>query len=771
MRRVGASVLSAAAIAGLLVLVPAAPTVRAAGPQAHNWTGTQSSNWGDGKNWDDQKTPQSGDIVSITSGSNMPTLNVPDITLLEFTLGGDVVVGSPGADPQGSITASKVTLNGGTSYVPITNSPLPLTPDGMTLMQTDSEVPISLYGDLVGNGVTTMFGGTTLKTYFDSDVINNGTWRVVQGLEPIVSNISTIAINRCCIPGSGMFDNHGTIDQIGDPATLRIENGVYVGRSGSEIKAKVELSGGEPRFGGTSKVTGSQARLSISDGAVLKQLLTATPTIQLRNGATFRQASEAVVNAPVTFTRAGTGTATYDWYSGDITEGITIDTDVQMHVRTDAARRYQPPTTTTDLKNKGKIVIHGKPDITLFGRIVNTGTITVASNKAPLLTGYSCCTAPIRIINSGTIDASATGASFTVSSAALWSVGPDSKLKGTVILDGGRNRLGNGLTLVGSATRVSQVNGGTLYGDGNLEIGDGSQLIVRGTSYIRGTPDFTIDGKGTFVWNSGYLLGHMTIGKNATMLVVDAAGEVSPFREVTTEESDTLLVNEGTVVQKANINLHGWSDDAIVRNAGTWKLTKGGVLDSGACILRNTGTLIVDGKNRTMRWNADFVVTSGDIDIKAGDLFVEAQNRFLQTDGTVRLRNEGTLYSSKPYEINDGIFTGRGGVEADIVNGGEVRPGPGKVTLKILGDYRQRDSGRLTIELNGSSSSHLQVTGLATLGGMVRIITGGSLPIKGTGEEFLTAGSRIGTFDSLSSADADKLRLAYLAAGVLVLRR
>jgi hypothetical protein len=752
-----------AAVLSALVLPVVASPPPASAFTTHEWTGANSTAWGDPGNWSSNEVPEDFDAVVIKPGARNTVDGAPAITLAALTV-------QPGTTLRGAgpITAATVDLLGGYIEVSINADLL------LTVQQSDSERPIVLSGNettLTSGLEAVSTGGSTIELLFDADVVNKGVWTVGPG---IFSQQTIIDVNRCCGVGTGRFDNQGTVNQIGDASTLRVENGAFIGRPNSKVMAPIEIVGGEPRFGGVTKVIGPTGAVRLSGGALLKQLLTAAPTIELRNGGAFSQASGSAIDAPVTFTKTGNGNANYDWYSGDIRGAVTIGENVTLWVRNADTRDFRPPVPTDTLTNRGRIVFAGSADIRLGGPIVSTGTISVDARRAASFTGLNCCTDPARIVNSGLMSAVASGASLTVSQAALWSVGPDSKLRGTILLDGGVNRMGNGATITGETTRVSQINGGRLNGVGDLTIDLGARLSVLGNSTISGADDFTVTGRGRMVWNSGYMVGKMTIGRQATLELSNLASEIDPFRQVTTDVGDSVITNNGTVVQRADLRLAGSTSDAVVVNAGTWNLERGGVLRWGASLLRNTGTLTVDGATASTvtRWNADRVFTSGRIDVDKGDLFIEPTRVFRQTDGTTKVAKDSVLFVDDDYLLDGGRLTGNGVVETSrLVNDGEVEPSPGKARLTLLGDYRQTVRGVMSIELGPTSSSWMSVSKNAYLAGTVRVTTTGPLPVIGTGSEVLAARDRIGSFDDLVGRNAARLRFANTRDSVLIVAR
>ncbi|MEX2092403.1 MAG: hypothetical protein WD971_06980, partial [Pirellulales bacterium] len=135
--------------------------------------------------------------------------------------------------------------------------------------------------------------------------------------------------------------------------------------------------------------------------------------------------------------------------------------------------------------------------------------------------------------------------------------------------------------------------------------------------------------------------------------------------------------------------------------------------------------------------------------------------------GTLSLANGGTVSSGGPVSVGaSGTVTGNGTVVGTLSNAGAVAPGQSVGSLTLTGEYSQSVTGKLQIELAGTSAGEfdtLSISAQATLAGTLDVelgLNGGNpfVPQLGDTFQFLTAGG--GVVGKFSSAD-----LPTLAAG------
>lgn len=171
---------------------------------------------------------------------------------------------------------------------------------------------------------------------------------------------------------------------------------------------------------------------------------------------------------------------------------------------------------------------------------------------------------------------------------------------------------------------------------------------------------------------------------------------------------------------------------------------------TGSTALTKTGTglLVLDGTANQF----------GGITINAGNLQIgDAAHGNAVYTGAVTVDNGGTL-------------SGHGAIHGNVTvsSGGTVAPGGSIGTTTITGNYTQSAGSTLSIEVSPSASSALVVSGVATLNGTLAFnFDLGSFTV-GQSYNFLTAGSRTGTFTTVTGTPAG-FRLSdliYTSTGV-----
>jgi hypothetical protein len=130
---------------------------------------------------------------------------------------------------------------------------------------------------------------------------------------------------------------------------------------------------------------------------------------------------------------------------------------------------------------------------------------------------------------------------------------------------------------------------------------------------------------------------------------------------------------------------------------------------------------------------------------------------WLQTGGLTKV-DAGATLAGKLLQLQGGVLSGPGAINTKIDNsGGALITGasPGTLVLGNGSDYVQRDSGRLGIQLGGTTAGTqhdvLNVSGTATLGGQVEItFINGYEPQSSDTFKILTASAISGKFGSVT---------------------
>jgi T5SS/PEP-CTERM-associated repeat protein len=140
------------------------------------------------------------------------------------------------------------------------------------------------------------------------------------------------------------------------------------------------------------------------------------------------------------------------------------------------------------------------------------------------------------------------------------------------------------------------------------------------------------------------------------------------------------------------------------------------------------------------------VTGAGSTWTNTGDVFVGGPG-----SGTLTISNGGTVSVSILHVQPTGIVKGDGNISGTVSNSGSVAPGNSPGTLQINGAYSQTSTGKLQIELAGTtpgtSYDQLLVSGAASLAGTLEVsLVGGFKPATGNAFDVMVAGSRGGTF-------------------------
>jgi hypothetical protein len=271
-------------------------------------------------------------------------------------------------------------------------------------------------------------------------------------------------------------------------------------------------------------------------------------------------------------------------------------------------------------------------------------------------------------------------------------------------------------------------------GADSVKTSQGRHLVNRGLiSFVSGS----LDASGVLVENAG---------------TVDLQGDSSIERGLVTTGS--LLHNTGTVKKSGGAGVSSISmlidnDGTLEASAGTLALD-GGLqnasralrsLTAGAYVARNAtielpglplevnaATLVLDGPAARLRTKES-----------VGDPVEDALTALRRNAGAGELRLEGGADLA---------------VAAPFTNAGLLWLSPNS-TLTVPGAYVQA-GGTLAVETAVGANGRVAATGAATLGGNLSVAThAGFVPAPGTLFRFLDAGSRTGTFASVTQIAPD----------------
>ncbi len=370
--------------------------------------------------------------------------------------------------------------------------------------------------------------------------------------------------------------------------------------------------------------------------------------------------------------------------------------------------------------------------------------------------------------SSGEVRVTGAGSHWTIDAQLLLGL----RGRGTVeVLDGGLGR--------GNETLV----GGFASGDGALIVsGNGSHWDERAGLQIGvdGNGRLDVSSKGTVSSRFGTVAsatgsrglavirgrgaawtiaeGALTIGRlgHGTMEVSDGGTVRSPLGFI--GFGDANAAGEGSVIVKGSRSAWRMENALVIGGGGTGRLEvlSGGTLTSRSAWLGTrhasaTGTAAVRGRGST--WVNELNVVVGEVG--AGALSVEDQGRL----------------SAASVEVNArGALSGNATVEADVTNGGEVRPGASVGELTVEGAYRQTPEGVLLAEIGGHDHDRLIVDGAADLNGELQIeFAEGFTPQLGDVFELVACQSRSGEFARIEADEIGEglyFKAAYDARSV-----
>jgi T5SS/PEP-CTERM-associated repeat protein len=252
----------------------------------------------------------------------------------------------------------------------------------------------------------------------------------------------------------------------------------------------------------------------------------------------------------------------------------------------------------------------------------------------------------------------------------------------------------------------------------------------------------TVNGAGS-KWNysGGLLVGELGNGT----LTINNGGQVDSTNLLMIGAYGSIANGSGST-GVANVAGAGskWIDtgNLYVGNAGigTLNVSAGGQVSNSTGYIGNqsdsTGMASVDG--------ADSMWTNN------GNLFVGNTGT-----GTLYVTNFGTVAVGGQLVVGAlGEVHGDGYIDGNLSNGGLVSPGNSPGALHVAGNYAQSNTGKLQIELAGttpgSQYDQLLISGSATLDGTLQAaLLGGFAPHEGDSFNVLDFASRTGLFSSV----------------------
>ena len=234
-------------------------------------------------------------------------------------------------------------------------------------------------------------------------------------------------------------------------------------------------------------------------------------------------------------------------------------------------------------------------------------------------------------------------------------------------------------------------------------------------------------------------LGHM-VGTGTTSVGPDATLTIFGNGHNQLREGHTLN-NAGAATWTGTGNIYLY-DSAQLNNSGVFDVQNDTLLQGtgGGNSFTNTGSFTKSAGTATTTFDGVAFNNSGTLEVQSGTLTL--RGGYTQTDGNTIL-NGGNIVTTTPLDVQSGGLSGSGSVFGNVTNGGSTSPGfsPGEIT--VTGNYDQRTTGALTIDLGGLSDGsvagtlrefdQLDVNGTVILDGALNVsLINGFVPEFGT---------------------------------------
>jgi outer membrane autotransporter protein len=662
-------------------------------------------------------TLQLGD--GVTNGSI--TGDVTDNGTLAFDPNGSVTIGAAigGTGNLVKLGTGTVILTGTNTYSGGT------TIDSGTLVIGDNTASGSITGDVLDNGTlvfnrpdTVTFGGaitgggkmvksgagalilTGTNTYSGGTTISQGMLQLGDGITngSITGNVvdnGTLEFDLVSqLTFSGAISGTGGLTQIGVGTVTLAGNNTYTGTT--NVASGILRAGSVTAFSaGSAFIVNFLLDLNGFDNAIgslagtgtvfnTKANSLATLTLGSNDESTTFFGAINDQAGTLALVKVGTGTFTLagtSTYSG----GTTIENGAVI-AASNGALGIGPVTVSGPLN---ALEINAGATLTNIVTLINGG---ILNNSGTLNEGASNLT----VTNGGTITNNVGGV-ITVSQ--VLSTGAAVSLFNSGTIHGN-------IALANFANTVQLFAGSSIVGNLDLGADPGANLILDGSGpallsqAVTGT---LTDGgslvkQGTGTWTLDRDL-NVPVATNISVGTLVLAGQLT---------SPQVNVSEGAVLQ--------------VGNGGSTGSLLGNVVDNGSVLFDRTGTLAFGGTIS----GAGSVTQGG-----TGTTVLSAINTY--TGGTVV--NAGTLV------VNSVQALGVGDV---VVNGGILTTDP--QPINVLGNYTQNAGGTLQLQVAGANPGQydtLHVTGNATLGGTLQLISSLFQPKAGEQLTLVTTGGAV----------------------------
>ncbi len=547
-----------------------------------NWTGSTSSSWGDGTNWDNGVPNSSTVTAVITNTTNNPVvISGINPTIANLTLGTMTT-----HDNLQLNNAQNLTIAGGAGAGSIAIA----TGSTFTLNSAGSLTDLNLAGTsgstitLSGGGTLALSNSGTNRIYSTSgDTLVNSAGNTIQGSGQVGVNAGGYTFT---------LNNNGTIDAK-QAAALQIATGTTTTNTGT-LEA---TAGGTLNLAGTFTNTGATI---LSDGG--------GSTVNLGGG----PGGSTIDGGTLTTTNGGAMTIGGSTLNGvTISSGSAVRLDngtvavLQGKIANGGTIAMNSGGSLTDLQLSGAVTLSGGTvsmsnnaanriyGITGSDSLTNNGTIQGSGQVGINAGGYS-----FTLNNNGTIDANQSAALQVAPTIAVTNNGTlEATAGGTLVLTGGTfNNSSTGVILSKGSGSTVDLSGSTITG-GTLTTTGGGVIQNNGTATFDGTTSAPTISVGSTITldNSSTTVLKGTITNNGT-IATNSAGSLT---DILLSGPVTLSGKGALVMSDNNANrIYGVTGDAALTNGANHTIEGGGQIgvNNGGYgfTLTNNGTILAN---------------------------------------------------------------------------------------------------------------------------------------------------------------------------------
>jgi len=693
--------------AAILLLALFVATPLCAAVVASSWTGAgDASSWSDASNWSPAVVPDNGaDTYNVTiGGSAIVTVN-GTFAISSIAIGGSATVVIPETGEldlsANSTIDGLLRLNDGDSSSG--NRAVlgvgTLTISGTGTIRADTANFQNVIEDVGSGNVLTIGSGISVTTASGA-ILRFIVDTTVNG--SMTAADGRIVLDAAVANGGAIAANNGTV-RIGPGHTLTGGGGTIT----LDATGVLELAGtvADETIGGSGTIDADGALAKLSNSTL--------------NGVT------ALVAADDKLTLAG-----------PITNDGTIrlaDADPDT-----GNRAVVSVLGALTIGGTGQIVFDSAEFQNVFEPAAGGSTLTIGSGQTVTTTAGSIG----RFIVDTTIDGSLTAANGTiVFDAAITN-------NGTVAANNGTVRVGPGHTLTGGGGTI------TLDPTGILDL-----LGIVADETITGSG--TIDADGALAKLSNSTLDGVTalVEADDTLTLI---GPITNNGTIRLADADPDLGNRALVSVLGALTIGGTGQ--IVFDSAEFQNVFGPAA-AGSTLTIGPGQTIMTTPGSIGRFIVD-LSNQGTMEATGGTIVIDSA---MSNEGMAVAGAGGVIHVGPGHSLTNessGTITGSGTFEIDpigsLTNLGTISPGPGIQTLTIDGSVTFNDGSLLEIEVTGSGSDQLVVTGTANIGGNLGVrFEGPPVPDPADTFVFLTAATVSGVFSNADPGSGTEATLSF----------